>query len=87
VNASSLAPQGFEQMFQKEVDDGTFTWFPIQLMRSVTTTATRKNTASAVSFAVPAVAVAVRYANWFTAPMTGKHSHKRTTRLNLIAPM
>jgi hypothetical protein len=56
-------------------------------MRSVTTSATRAYTASAVSFAVPAVAVAVRYANWFTAPMTGKHSHKRTTRLNLIAPM
>jgi hypothetical protein len=85
--ACPLVPQGIPHSFQKEVDEARFTWFPIQLMRSVTTTATRKYTASAVSFAVPAVAVAVRYANWFTAPMTGKHSHKRTTRLNLIAPM
>jgi hypothetical protein len=80
-------PQGFERIFKKEVDEAVMTWFPIALMRSVTTTATRGTTAATVFFVVPAVAVAVRYANWFTAPMTGKHSHKRSARLNLTAPM
>jgi len=44
-------------------------------------------TATAVACGMPAVAVAVRYANWFTMPVATKNSHKRITRRVLNAPM